>query len=751
MATEKISAHSAVQNESQIPRTLYSVKTRRLDIKALVERAAKSIAPVWPLETFIACNPLQGYESLPFEQALAQGYLQGRDVEPPPALADVNREMIKWCSSFYEEGQSSLAMPHRQKGLYFAFRQLACFDQRLQHDRRKAQSVLKQLPESAEQAVEFCLRELKVPEADAERFILQTLLYLPGWAGYVKWRADWQRREEEASCNLLLEFLAVRLVITLILWPEACQAKARELDAETVQGMMAKLQDHEQAYRDQLLADLLPAVAKTASDPLRKEAQMVFCIDVRSEPLRRALESLGNYETFGFAGFFGIPVRVNALEAKKERACCPVLLQPRFAVEEKPLLNKGADLRRYLRGRAVIQGSSSLYSQLKHNFSTPFALVESLGFWCGLSMLFKSVAPRFSKKGLTFLRNQLAPKPPTQLAYEVDESGVEPGMSLPEQIHYAETFLRLIGLTSGFAKLIILCGHGSSSENNPYASALDCGACGGNHGGINARLLASILNKPEVRRGLEDCGMHIPFDTQFYGALHNTTTDEVEMDVQDSPKPVYPELFSQLQADLKEAGLKTRQERAKKLGSSNPVKDIVRRSLDWSETRPEWGLAGNAAFIAAPRQLTQGLDLEGRCFLHSYRWELDEDGRLLETILTAPMVVAEWINTQYLFSTLDNVAFGSGSKITHNVVGRIGVMQGNGSDLMHGLPLQSVMSSDEEAYHQPQRLLTVVYAPKELVEAVIERQSILKTLFLNDWVQLLVIDPRTGSRVDVLL
>ena len=105
------------------------------------------------------------------------------------------------------------------------------------------------------------------------------------------------------------------------------------------------------------------------------------------------------------------------------------------------------------------------------------------------------------------------------------------------------------------------------------------------------------------------------------------------------------------------------------------------------------------------------------------------------------MVVAEWINTQYLFSTLDNVSYGSGSKITHNVTGQLGIMQGNGSDLMHGLPLQSVNSSDEDSYHEPQRLLTVVYAPRAIVDAIIARQDILKTLFFNGWVTLVVIEP----------
>ena len=34
--------------------------------------------------------------------------------------------------------------------------------------------------------------------------------------------------------------------------------------------------------------------------------------------------------------------------------------------------------------------------------------------------------------------------------------------------------------------------------------------------------------------------------------------------------------------------------------------------------RPEWGLAGNAAFVAAPRERAKGCNLGGRTFLPNY-------------------------------------------------------------------------------------------------------------------------------------
>lgn len=744
MTTEKIiSKENRITTGIKNPRMIcHPVKSKDLEIQALVHNAAKCIAPVWPLETFIACNPLQGFEGQTFEQALAQGSFRRQRIERNRQLEDVNLQMIKWCGGFFDAGQGSIDMPHRDKGFYFGFLKLAYFDKQLHHNKKEAKEFLQQLPDSAQEAIKMCLLRLAVPQGQEEAFLSKTLCYLPGWAGFVKWKTDWQnlKNSEEKQVNLT-DFLAVRLVLTCLLWPDAAKEKKSPEDGFWVKKVLAQLKSNESSYRQKLLSLLLPEVKKTQVANARRAAQLVFCIDVRSEPFRRAIESLGQYETFGFAGFFGLPVRINEFDTNKNKDCCPVLLKPKYAIKEMPAAVNQADFERYQRGKLFISRCKNIYTQLKYNFSTPFALVESLGLWYGLNMILKSLSPKLSKNLLSAVNRWLKPTMPTQLAYELTEKDVEQGLSLQEQISYAETVLRLIGLTSDFAKLIVLCGHGSSTENNPYASSLDCGACGGNHGGINARLLASILNKSTVRQGLEDCGIHIPLDTVFYGALHNTTTDVVELYTQEVTKSIYPKLLSQLQDDLKEAKGITNQERGMKLGSYEPNKDIIRRSVDWSETRPEWGLARNAGFIVAPRHFTKDICLDGRCFLHSYRFEQDNEGTLLETILTAPMVVAEWINTQYLFSTVDNVAFGSGSKVTHNVVGAIGVMQGNGSDLMHGLPLQSVMGSDEQAYHEPQRLLVIVYAPRDMVSKVVEKHSILKNLFFNQWVHLVVIDP----------
>lgn len=721
---------------------LYKVKNSLPSIQTMVQNAAKIIAPVWPLENFIACNPLQGFEAQMFEKALEQGEFKRQKSERNLAMEAVNLQMIKWCAAFFDAGQSAIEMPHRDKGFYFGFLKLVRFDKKLHQNKKESKKWLANLPENPEETISLCLQKLEVSQEKTEEFLTQTLLCLPGWAGFVKWKTEWHNpKETDEQQVTFIDFLAVRLVITCLLWPDAAKHITKEKNASFVKEMMRQLKNNEDIFRDKLVASLLPELTKSAAKTKRRaDAQLVFCIDVRSEPLRRAIEQTGNYETFGFAGFFGLPVRIKEYDSGKVKDGFPVLLKPRFHIDETPQPSDCCSIEKHRKGKEIRTTVAKVYQQLKYNFSTPFALVESLGIWCGMNMLFKSLAPGLSKRWGKSVRQVFAPDIRTQPALESNPSDLEKGIPLNEQIAYGEMVLRLMGLTSGFAKLIILCGHGSSTENNPYASALDCGACGGNHGDINARLLAAILNKQEVRRALEDKGIHIPLDTLFHGALHNTTTDSVEIYPLENNRVIYPAIFNQLQIDLNHAKLTNNADRIQKL-NGKAAAAIDRRSMDWSETRPEWGLARNAAFIVAPRWLTKNINLDGRCFLHSYDWQQDEDGALLETILTAPMVVAEWINTQYLFSTLDNATYGSGSKITHNITGKIAVMQGNGSDLMHGLPLQSVMASDDTAYHVPQRLLAVVYAPRERLSLLIAKHDILTTLFLNDWVHLVTIDP----------
>lgn len=777
---------------------------------ARVENAASLLPPYWPLRSFIAANPLQGLENLPFEEAVAEGRRRfggraypimamarkalaeekidtailrevamrhgrigllerlrdgdasaadtGVTAEPAPSAA--NRVLLKWLAAFLDEGQAAWPMPHRELGFYRAWRRLAAHDPEIPGRERLAGR-----PDDAARALLELTSSLS--DAESEEMFARHLGALPGWSSYVKWRqAERNHPWRTAAPITLADLLAVRMTLADLMGEPAPVPVASPAD-DAADGA-AVLEAWEETYRRRLTAYLAVQAGKagTPAGEARTvpNAQLVFCIDVRSEVFRRNLERLGPYETLGFAGFFGIPLAVKTFGEEHPIASCPVLLEPKHLVDEHAHADHAHLAARHLHGRARLAGMKGLLRSLKESVAGAFAFVEASGLAFGAVMAGRTLAPagfgRAMARAAGWLRPPVTVTPRVELHHHHDQchrdhgaghghdAGNDPiGLSPAEHAFYAEAALRIMGLTENFAPLVVLTGHGGATVNNPFAAGLDCGACGGNRGGPNARIVAAILNLPGTRRALAERGIFVPAETLFVAAEHNTTTDEVVFFDPAEPAKRHPALFAELQTALATARAMTAGERASCFGTRawNPVSHVETRAADWAQVRPEWALARNAAFIVAHRDLTRDINLQGRTFLHSYDWRADTAGKALEVILTAPMVVAEWINTQYYFSTIDNVAYGAGSKVTHNVVGAFGVMQGNASDLMTGLPLQSVNAADGVAYHEPLRLMTVVQAPVSRVDDIIARNPILQTLFGNGWVALQVMDPTTGA------
>ena len=367
-----------------------------------------------------------------------------------------------------------------------------------------------------------------------------------------------------------------------------------------------------------------------------------------------------------------------------------------------------------------------------------FGYVEGSGVFYGISILTKTLVPGYlyqsDKKNESNRESICEP----QIKSTCNHEDSQPTIPLVEKVAIVKSAFDLLGWEQ-FAPLIIFVGHGSHSANNAFGSSLDCGACAASPGRHNARMLAKMANMTEVKQALkENHGIVIPTNTVFIGAEHNTTTDAIVLFDSEVPAS-HTEALQKLKISLAKTQETATQER---FGiTTNSIALAHKKANNWSETRPEWGLAKNAGFIVGPRELTKNNNLGGRCFLHSYNWETDKTGKALEGIMQGPMVVTQWINNHYYFSTVDNEVFGGGSKITHNITGKFAVVQGNGGDIKMGLPLQSLKQSDEEIYHQPLRLSVMIQAPLSRVTDILSRNEHLKNLLDKEWIYLMVMNP----------
>jgi len=807
------------------------------ELLADVSKAAEIIAPLWPLTSFVAVNPLLGLQHLSFDDATAVArrwlrarthltlaasrqahergattdadlrraiievdpkiasqitfeiggrtveaveivrldLLVGPDDEPRESAGDrvgrtdvatvraVSQLVAAWCAVFVDEAHAPWPMPRREHGFFHAWRELAPYDRRL---RRLAGPTgmqwLAQLPDRPAEALAASLDALGV-DSDRVGAFREHLGRLPGWAGYARWNDEWAppdhhrpplrlldllaaqvaataaaahgaaamgpppRRDEEAENEKLLEHRAAAVLSAL------GSTSDDPIVTSAVRGVLQRvtppmrrsiwLEAQEGNFRDRLLG--LMTRLDPGKSTERPDVQAVFCIDARSEGLQRHLQACGPYDTFGFAGFFGVPVRWRPLGSTESEPRCPVLLKPEHDVAEQPLDPDGA--LGYLSAQRASGAGHEAFHAAKGSLVGPFALAEAAGYLMGPAAAARTLAPGVVRR-LKGLRTHRSAPPQTRPAVEA-ENEADSGLALEERVSFATSIVRTMGLTR-FARLIVFCGHGSHNVNNPHASSYDCGACGGGPGGPSARVAVAILNDSAVRAGLNERGVMVPDDSLFIAAQHDTASDVVTVLDREAVPESHERLVAAFERDVAVAGERLARERARRL-PGNPQKVRV-RGHDWAQVRPEWGLASNAAFVVGPRSITAGLDLACRVFLHAYDAEGDDDGSALETIMTAPLVVGQWISAQYYFSAVDPDQFGAGDKTLHNPVGGIGVVLGEGGDLQVGLPAQAVGVGDRRM-HEPLRLLAVIQAPLERTEAIIQRNQVLRELIGGKW------------------
>jgi len=503
---------------------------------------------------------------------------------------------------------------------------------------------------------------------------------------------------------------------------------------------------YEGHYRESLFVALAANVGRQAA-PAAPSAQVVMCMDDREEGTRRHLEELApDIETFGAAGFFGVPMYWQGLDDPAPQALCPVVVTPDRLVSEQVAAGSESLLARHAQRRETrLQWRERLYQGSRRAPLAGPLLTAAAALPGLLALTASSLAPAWASLAGKRWRTQFDGRVPTVVDPGVGDGNM-PGFSDDEQVERVAAFLRTIGLSASFAPLVLILGHGSGSRNNPHLSAYDCGACSGRHGGPNARVLAAMANRPAVRAGLAARGIVIPDTCHFLAAEHHTGDDSIEWyDLEQVPAALQSPCDTLLK-QLSEACRRHAVERCRRLASapSRPSpwqarRHVAGRVADLAQARPELGHATNAAAFIGRRTMSRGLFLDRRVFLISYDPGSDRDGDIVERILLAAGPVGAGIALEYYFSTVDNERFGCGSKVTHNLTGLFGVMEGADSDLRTGLPWQMV------EIHEPMRLLVVVEQAPAVLSAILARQPALQELVGNAWIQLAAQDPATGS------
>ena len=532
---------------------------------------------------------------------------------------------------------------------------------------------------------------------------------------------------------------------TLLTWLEAFDEQARR---------RMWLEAYEHHYRMEVLHGLdqnrkRPEALRTVHGA---RFQVFFCIDDREEAIRRHFEELSPaHETFGAAGFYGVAMDYRGLDDASHAALCPVVVTPAHEVVEHPHPEHEHLAQARARARALWARFDHWLHGGAHSLELGWLLTPLVGLLSALLLPLHVFFPHPVDRMRRALAAWMVPTPRTRLASLRDESLPSPrvgkarGFTVAEKADRVATLLDNVGLVKDFAPLVVLLGHGAMSVNNPHMSAYDCGACGGRHGGANARLFAEMANRPEVRARLRERGIHIPASTWFLGGLHNTTTDEVVLyDTEDVPQTLRGDLDGFRRA-MDTARALSAHERCRRFESApsrlSPqaaLRHVEERAVDLSQARPELGHVTNASCIVGRRALSRGLFLDRRAFLVSYDPPHDPTGAILERILLAVGPVGAGINLEYYFSCVDNDRYGCGTKLPHNLTGLLGVMDGVESDLRTGLPRQMI------EIHEPMRLLLVVEASIATLSAIYARQAPIRELVGNGWVQLVSVDPETG-------
>jgi uncharacterized protein YbcC (UPF0753/DUF2309 family) len=582
-----------------------------------------------------------------------------------------------------------------------------------------------------------------------EQYIFDQQFTHPGWSGIVSVIEDNPNSLIDSKKITLSEFIQLELLLEIdalddhfgAIWsplglkidqtPEALFAEM-EYD-ESMELKKIWQEAFEWSYYDSVLRGLQMASQVEPKSNDKKSFQAIFCIDDRECSIRRYIEQQdANCETFGTAGFFNVEFYFQPEHSNFYTKVCPAPVTPKHLIKEIENTNRSS--------------KDFHFGKHAHGLLSGWILTHTLGFWSALRLFFTVFKPTQNSSSVTSFRHMDKHSLLTieNKDGEMTADGLQVGYTVEEMANRLEGLLRSIGLINDFAPLVYAVGHGSSSVNNTHYAGYDCGACSGRPGSVNARVVCHIGNHPKVREILRERGIDIPESTQFVGALHDTSRDEIMYyDLKLLNQQNFA-LHGEVASKFNKALALNAKERSRRFMSINTHQSVSRihkkvklRTVSLFEPRPELNHATNTLCIVGRRDFSKGLFLDRRSFLNSFDYTTDPEGKYLLNILNAVAPVCGGINLEYYFSRVDNQNLGAGTKLPHNVMGLIGVANGIDGDLRTGLPSQMI------EVHDPIRLLVIVEHFPNVVLDTIKRNPATYEWFANDWVKLTAVNPET--------
>lgn len=651
--------------------------------------------------------------------------------------------LFRTLCSYLDQGIAIWPFPVHSKGFLASIKSLNKNGYNILFQSNRASLLLEQ------NATLFDLLKIVVgDERYFENYIFDQQFSHPGWSGMVNSIAHHpdsllDRRkitlEELLIFELLLEIDALDKKFGTHWKPLAEMVKQAPEDyfkevapSEYFEVLAIWQEAFEWSFYNQVLYGLQKQPKKETQDN-ETSFQALFCMDDRECSFRRYIEGIDDKaKTFGVAAFFNFEFYYQPLHGKFFTKLCPAPVSPKYLIKELPRKKK--------------QAKDYHYHKRTHSLFFGWIISQTLGFsaaWKLFLNIFKPTLTPATSASFKHLDKK------SQLLIEntdssLIEDGLQLGFTIEEMADRVEGILKTIGLVTNFSSIVYVIGHGATSVNNTHFAGYDCGACSGRPSSVNAKVLCFAANHTQVREILAKKGILIPKTTKFIPGLHDTTRDEIAFYDEEKLEPTHHLYHEKNKQIFEKALLKNAKERSRRFdlidnqnSLENIHKKVKERSVSLFEPRPELNHATNALCIVGRRTVSDHLFLDRRSFMNSYDYTIDPNGNYLAGILNAVAPVGGGINLEYYFSRVDNHKLGAGSKLPHNVMGLIGVANGIDGDLRPGLPSQMI------EMHDPIRLLIIVEHYKEIVFEAISRNSATYEWFFNEWVNLIVLEPKT--------